>query len=173
MAYHDYHHTMSRSRSPINHNVQPDSPDRNMHVVSRHVSGSAPGHQTLSASSEDYGYSQNFENYYFYDPSGYQDYPDPYAQSGLDVHGHYDYRQSYAQYNECQYSSERRDFYWYQHYEQQQHGGYDFHHDVPCGFSADMQPNRQTHNMAHFIVMYVRPKISLKLKQMKTKLSQT
>ena len=46
MAYHDYHHTMSRSRSPINHNTQPDSPDHNIHVVLSHVSGSAPGYQT-------------------------------------------------------------------------------------------------------------------------------
>ena len=95
---------MSRLRSPINHNAQPDSPDRNIHVVSIHVSGSAPGYQTLSASSEGYGYSQNFENYDFYDPSGY----------------------SYTQYNEPQYSSDRRDFYGYQHYEQQQCGGFDF-----------------------------------------------
>ena len=96
MAYHDYCHTMSRSRSPINHNAQPDSPDHNIHVVLSHVSGSAPGYQTLSASSEGYGYSQNFENYDFYDPSGYQDYPDPYVQSERNVCGHYDYRHLYA-----------------------------------------------------------------------------
>ena len=53
--------------------------DHNIHVVSSPVSGSAPGYQTLSTSSEGYGYSQNFENYDFYDPSGYQDYFDPYA----------------------------------------------------------------------------------------------
>ena len=141
MAYHDYHHTMSRSRSPINCNVQHDSPDHNIQVVSSHVSGSAPGYQ---ASSEGYGYSQNFENYY--DPSGYLDYADPYAQSGHDVHCHYDHAHSYAQYNEPQYSSHRRVFYAYQHYEQQRH----FHHDVPHGFGADMQPNRQAHNMAPF-----------------------
>ena len=150
MAYHDYHHTMSRSRSPINCNAQPDSPDHNIHVVSSHVSGSAPGYQTLSASSESYGYSQNFENYEIYDPSGYQDYPDSYAQSGRDVHGHYDYRHSYAQYSEPQYSSNRRDFYGYQHYEQQQHGEFDFCCDVSGGFSAEMQPNRQAGNMAPF-----------------------
>ena len=126
MAYHDYHHTMSRSRSPIKCNAQPDSPDCNIH-----------------------GYSQNFENYDFYDPSGYQDYADPHAQSGHNVHGHYDYRHSYAQYSEPKYSSDRRDFYGYQHYEQQ-HGGFDFHHDVPGGFSAEMQPNRQAGNMAPF-----------------------
>ena len=87
----------------------------------------------VSASSEGYGYSQNFENYDFYDPS---------------VCGHYDYRHTYVQYNEPQYSSDRRDFYGYQHYEQQQHGGFDFHCDVPGGFSAEMQPNRQAYNMA-------------------------
>ena len=120
MAYHDYCYTMSRVRSPINHNAECDSPDHNIQVVSSHVSASAPGYQP---SSEGYGYVQNFENYDFYDPSGYPDYPD---------HTH-----SYAQYNEPQYSSNRSDFYGYQHYEQQH-----FHHDVPCGFGADMQPNR-------------------------------
>ena len=90
MAYHNYRHTTSGLRSLINHNAQPDSPDCNIHIVSSHVSGSAPGNQSLRASSEGYGYSQNFENYDFYDPSGYQDYPDPYAQSGHDVCGHYD-----------------------------------------------------------------------------------
>ena len=70
MAYHDYHHSTSTSRSPINCNAQPDSPDGNIHVVSSHVSGSTPGYQTLSASTEGYGYSQNFENYDFYDPLG-------------------------------------------------------------------------------------------------------
>ena len=70
MAYHDYRHATSRSRSPINRNAQPDSPVCNIHVASSHVSGSAPGYQILSASSEGYGYSQNFENYEFYDPEG-------------------------------------------------------------------------------------------------------
>ena len=126
----------------INRNTQCDSPDHNMQVVSSHASGSAPGYQV---SSEGYEYSQNFENYDFYDPSGYLDYPDPYAQSGHDVHCHYDHTHSYAQYNEPKFSSCRRDFYVYQHYEQQH-----FHHDVFCGFGADMQPNRQALNMAPF-----------------------
>ena len=146
MAYHDYQHSTSRSRSPINRNTQPDSPEGNKHVVLSHVSGSAPGYQTCSVSfqsNEGYGYPQNFENYDFYDPSGYQDYCDPYAQSACNVHGHYDYRHSYDQYSEPQYSSDRRDFHGYQHYEQQQHGGSDFCRDVPGGFSAEMQPNRQ------------------------------
>ena len=143
MAYHDYRHTTGRSRSPINRNARRDSPDRNIQVLSSHVSAREPGYQP---SSEGYGYSQNFENYNFYDTSGYPDYSNPYAQSGHDVHHHYDYTHSYAQYNEPQYSSQRRDFYGYQHYEQQQQ----FHRDVPCGFGADMQPNRQAHNMAPF-----------------------
>ena len=59
-------------------------------------------------------------------------------------------RHSYAQYNQPQYSSDRRDFYGYQHYEQQQHGRFDFCCDVPGGFGAEMQPNRQARNMAPF-----------------------